>query len=111
MKKNRIIRLFSCAFFLLLAVWIATPKVYIHALLNHNHTEFHTGDQTQVNQASSADDCDFDKYDKPVYFNIFKFIIDFIPVRHDASNKLFGDDGKQTLVSFAISLLRAPPVH
>lgn len=109
MRHNKIIKVTASVVFLLLALWIAVPKVYIHDLLNHDHTHVTKGDQTAVN-TQSADDCDFDSYDKPVYFSIFKFLISFIPVKSSDGKKFSNNSLKESSISFAISLLRAPPV-
>ncbi|MCC6369549.1 MAG: hypothetical protein IT236_00950 [Bacteroidia bacterium] len=92
-----------------MALWIATPKVYIHNLLHHDHSQSLTGPETQV-KSSSTEDCDYEKYDKPVYFNIFKFIFSFIPVKSSDDDKVSTSSDKASSIAHAISLLRAPPV-
>jgi hypothetical protein len=109
MLRNKYIKIAVSAFMLLMAVWIATPKVYIHNLLHHDHSLTATGTETKVKSAST-DDCDFDKYDKPVYFNIFKFIFSFIPVKTNNQEKISDQSDQLSAISYAISLLRAPPV-
>ncbi|MDI1354825.1 MAG: hypothetical protein PSX36_07900 [bacterium] len=93
----------------LLALWVATPKVYIHILLKHNHTSSPPNEETKV-KSESNDDCDFEKYDKPAYFNIFKFISSFIPNKQPHSGKISGTRSFLSIVSVAISPLRGPPV-
>ena len=110
MLRNKFIRITTAALLLLLTAWIATPKVYIHNLLHHNHSAVTTTPETKVN-TPSGDDCDFDKYDKPVYFNIFKFIFSFLPVKSQDDDKVEKISGKIDVISFAVSLLRAPPVE
>jgi hypothetical protein len=109
MLKNKYTRVAVSCFLILMALWVATPRVYIHNLLHHNHTEATGGTETKVKSAST-DDCDFDKYDKPVYFSIFKFIFSFIPVRSQGDGKVSAQADKLSSISYAISLLRAPPV-
>jgi hypothetical protein len=109
MLRNKYIKIAVSAFMLLMAVWVATPKVYIHNLLHHDHSLNSTGTETKVKSAST-DDCDFDKYDKPVYFSIFKFIFSFIPVKTNNQEKISDQSDKLSAISYAISLLRAPPV-
>jgi len=93
----------------LLALWVATPKVYIHELLNHNHTEMDVSTETKVKSQSSTDDCDFEKYNKPSYFNLFKFICSFIPSKAKNSSKIAEKALRLSSLSYAISLLRGPP--
>ena len=109
MLPNKHIKIAVSAFMMLVVLWVATPKVYIHNLLHHNHSINSTGTETKVNSAST-DDCDFDKYDKPVYFSIFKFIFSFIPVKTNNQEKVSNQTDKLSAISYAISLLRAPPV-
>ncbi len=92
-----------------MALWVATPKVYIHALLNHNHTEIKIDSETTVKSASS-DDCDIDSYNKPAYFNVFKFISSFIPSKEKSTTILTNKMVHFCSISFAVSLLRGPPV-
>jgi hypothetical protein len=110
MFKNRFIKFAVSFFLILLALWIATPKVYIHNLLDHHHTEITTGSETTV-KTQSADECEFDKYNKPVYFSIFRFICSFIPLKSPGAGKL--PEGRMFLVklSFAVSQLRGPPTN
>ncbi len=97
------------SFLVLMALWVATPKVYIHDLLKHDHSGFSVGSETTV-KAESTDDCDFEKYDKPLYFNIFKFISSFIPLRPQSAAGISEKLLNLKNVSIALSLLRGPPV-
>lgn len=108
MFRNRHIKLFGSALLVLIALWVATPKVYIHILLKHDHSLVKADAETKVNSESN-EDCDFEKYDKPAYFNIFKFICSFIPSRQPHSGKISTGVSYLSDVSTAISLLRAPP--
>src|SRR6218665_55875 len=109
MLKNKFIKITVSVFLLLMALWIATPKVYIHELLHHNHAALTIGNQTQV-QSQSADDCDFNEYNKPVYFNLFKFISSFIPLKPQNTVHRIEKAISLSSISYAISLLRGPPV-
>ena len=109
MIKKRFIKVAVSSFLVLMALWVATPKVYIHNLLHHNHTNLNIGSETQV-QSQSGEDCDFDEYSKPAYFNIFKFIGNFLPLKPKSLISNFPESLKFSTISFAISLLRGPPV-
>lgn len=108
MIRNKIIKIGVSSLLILLALWIATPKVYIHELLNHDHTVLPVSSEAKV-KSQSATDCDFEKYNKPAYFNIFKFICSFIPTK-TKSSKIAGKVLSISNIYQAISLLRGPPV-
>lgn len=110
MLKNKFIKVTVSVFLLLMALWIATPKVYIHELLHHNHTILQIGSETQVQSQPAADDCDFNEYNKPVYFNIFKFIGSFLPLKPQNATRNIEKAISFSTISHAISFLRGPPV-
>ena len=105
---NKYIKATVSAFLILMALWVAVPKVFVHHVLEHDHKPLASNLETQV-AATSGEDCEFEKYDKPVHFNIFKFISSFLPVRSPEQ----GPNGKRVFIfsafSHAASLLRAPP--
>src|SRR5205814_6836809 len=67
--KRNIIRFTITAFLLLCVLWMAVPKVYIHNALGHEHSTTKNSGETGI-QKESISDCDFDKYNTPVYFTI-----------------------------------------
>lgn len=109
MLKNKHIKILLSSFLVLVALWLATPKVFIHQLLHHSTTETTNGSETKV-KSQSTDNCDFDKYNKPTYFSIFKFIFSFLPVKPKNADKVADEMQKLTSFSYAISLLRDQPV-
>ncbi len=109
MLKNKFIKITASVFVLVMALWIAVPKVYIHELLHHNHTALAISPETKV-QSQATDDCDFDEYNKPVYFNLFKFISSFIPLKPQNAVKTVEKALSLSNISYAVSLLRGPPI-
>ena len=109
MLKNKYIKFFVSSFLVVIALWVAVPKVYIHELLHHDHTAIPMGSETKV-KSQSTDDCDFEKYNKPAYFNIFKFICSFIPSKAKSTSKIAEKALNLSNISYAVSLLRVPPV-
>lgn len=107
MIKNKFFKIVVSTFLVLMALWVATPKVYIHDLFHHDHSVISFESETKL---QSADDCDYDEYNKPVYFNIFKFVNNFIPLKPQNSISTQVSAFKFSTISFAISLLRAPPI-
>jgi hypothetical protein len=110
MRKSKFIKTAVSSFLVLMALWVATPKFYIHSLLHHSHAVLTIDSETKVQSQSADDDCDFDEYNKPVYFGIFKFIGNLIPLKPQNLISNFSKSLKFSTISFAISLLRGPPV-
>ena len=109
MLKNKFIKLSVFSFLVLLALWVAVPKVYIHELLHHHHSALQLGSETKV-ESQSTDDCDFNEYNKPVYFDLFKFLSSFTPLRPQNNIQKVEKAISLSNISYAISLLRGPPV-
>ena len=61
--------------------FVAVPKVYIHSLLGHIHNTIHSSTDITVTENSDTQDCNFEKFDTPVYYSVFKFILNFIPLK------------------------------
>jgi len=63
--------------FTLLAVvlFAAVPKVYIHSFLGHVHHSIHSSSETTISEDNDTQDCNFKKFDTPVYYTVFKFIL------------------------------------
>ena len=93
-----------------MALWVATPKVYIHQLLQHDHSAVSIDAETKLKSSSSDDDCDYERYNKPSFFNLFKFIFSFIPSKTKSSVKTAEKILNLSTISYAVSLLRGPPV-
>lgn len=108
MFKHRFTKVLLSSFLMLLALWIATPKVYIHDLLHHNHSAIQVSAETKL-QSQSTDDCDFNKYDKPVYFNIFKFIGNLLPLKPQNALQKIGNVLSLSQVCQSVFHLRGPP--
>jgi hypothetical protein len=107
--KSKIARLSVTAILFLCTLWIVTPKVYIHKLLNHNHQVLNPKGETSVNTETNQD-CDFDKYDSPVYFTIFKFINNFIPLKPKQQSALIPPASDYSSFTRDSGASRAPPV-
>ncbi|HEY1038266.1 MAG TPA: hypothetical protein VGF30_02625 [Bacteroidia bacterium] len=77
--------------FLLLAVvlFTALPKVYLHKLMGHTHINelnFSNDGSTQFSSDNNTQNCELEKFETPVYFTIFKFILNCTPFRHNAES-------------------------
>ena len=91
-----------------MALWVAVPRVYVHDLLDHNHTSIANSTSTQVN-TQTTDDCDFEQYNKPAYFSIFKFISSFLPLKAPANSHPAKRTFTYSAFSYAVNLFRGPP--
>jgi hypothetical protein len=107
--KSKIARISVIAILFLCTLWIVTPKVYIHNLLEHKHQAVNPGGETSVNTESNPD-CDFDKYDSPVYFTIFKFINNFIPIKPKQQSALIPAAADYRSFIRDSGASRAPPI-
>jgi hypothetical protein len=80
MLKNKFIKISASVIIVIIAFWVATPKMYINDLLHINGTSIFNDSEAAI-ESQSQETSDFDGDDKPVYFNIFKFVNNFIPVK------------------------------
>lgn len=110
MKKSKSIKVLISATLLLLTAWIAIPKVYVHELMQHNHELVKVSDEAQLQSEQSTEDCEFEQYNKPVYFHLFTFISKLVPVKPRNAQETTQHNLQLPAVSVLISLLRAPPV-
>ena len=78
MPRNKYIKSFIYFFLIVAALWVVTPRVNGYWLSQHNNSAIELNAETGV-KSQSTDETDFEKYNKPAYFNIFKFICSFIP--------------------------------
>lgn len=97
--------------FTLLAVvlFAAVPKVYIHSLLGHKHEVIQTTSDVAVDALGDNQDCNFEKFDTPVYFTVFKFILNFLPLKETKQTSFFYKQESIQKHYYFISLLRGPP--
>lgn len=102
--KTKFKILFSVSL-LAIALYIAIPKVYFHTFLGYTHTSINTISFEEKEETN----CNFEKIDTPVYYSVFKFILNFLPLK----------ESKQTSFNFqktipnlqnTISLLKDLPI-
>ena len=108
--KSKIARLGVIAILFLSVLWVATPKVYIHKLLNHNHELINSNNTGTSVKSEANDDCDFDNYDAPIYFTIFKFINNFIPLKPKQEAVLIHPFSNYNSFVNELDSSRAPPI-
>jgi hypothetical protein len=99
--------------FTLLAVilFAAVPKVYIHSLLGHTHSVINSvSDDISVGEKEGTQDCNFEKFDTPVYYTVFKFILNFLPIKQSKQTSFFYKQESIQKHQYFISPLRGPPL-
>ena len=100
-----------CSVALLAVVLFASvPKVYVHALLGHVHNTLHSTSNDAFSENSDTQDCNFEKFDTPVYYTVFKFILNFLPLKETKQTSFYYHKSVVPQVDFNISLVRGPPI-
>lgn len=102
--------LFSCVL-LAVVLFAAVPKVYIHSLLGHQHNieSFKSNTDISVNSDNETKDCNFEKFDTPVYYTVFKFILNFIQVKEPKQTSFIYQKNILPKLQYNSSPLRGPP--
>ena len=104
-------KIFFSVVLLAVVLFAAVPKIYIHSLLGHIHNTIHsTSDDVSVSEKETIQNCNFEKFDTSVYYTVFKFVLNFIPVRELKQTSFYY---KQKLIQkhpYYISPLRGPPI-
>lgn len=80
MLKNRIIKITACSLVFMLALSLAVPKLHLAHLSRPNQAALMSNPEAKV-ETPQEEDVDLQQYNKPVYFNIFKFISSFLPLK------------------------------
>ncbi len=99
--------------FTLLAVilFAAVPKVYIHNLLGHTHDAVNSlSSGFSFNDDQNTKDCNFEKFDTPVYYTVFKFILNFLPLKERKQTSFYYKEEHLKQLPYNTSLLRGPPM-
>jgi hypothetical protein len=111
MKTKDLRKIIISSFLIVCVIWIAVPKVYVHTLLGHVHaTVPQVNDGTTIQTNEVKDDCEFDKFNSPVYFTIFKFINNLIPSKPKEQSFLIKAPNNHGTYEGQRRLLRAPPI-
>jgi hypothetical protein len=104
-------KIFLSVTLLAVVLFAAVPKVYIHALLGHTHSVINSiSEGTTVNEQEGTQDCNFEKFDTPVYYTVFKFILNFLPLKEAKQTSFFYYQKSIPKLHYNTSLLRGPPM-
>lgn len=97
--------------FLAIALFAAVPKVYIHKLLGHDHSYEHVPNNVTSVSNDKNQNCELEKFETPVYFTVFKFIINWSSIKQRPEKIQIQKNVFFTSCSgITLSLLRAPPL-
>jgi hypothetical protein len=98
---------------LAVVLFTALPKVYLHKLMGHNHVIEQIQDRDAGENFDSnhkTQNCELEKFETPVYFTIFKIILNCTPFRQNSdkvSDNYKRQDTQQRKA--VIAYLRGPP--
>lgn len=76
MLKTKVIKISLSVSVLLIALWFVTPRTYSDFLFPFSGNSLSIENQAKLQTPGPSD---IEEYNKPVYFNIFKFVNNFIP--------------------------------
>ena len=79
MLKSKFIKISILAFVVLVALWFAMPGNYSKNFLSHNSSSLSINPEAKIE--SESEGSNLEEYKKPVFFNIFKFVNNFIPTK------------------------------
>ena len=105
------VKILISSLLLLVVMFAALPKSYIHSFLGHKHNVNHEATSViTISENEETQDCNIQKFDTPVYYSVFKFILNFLPI-NTSKETAFVFKQKQIPNSFySISFLRGPPI-
>lgn len=109
---NKRLKIFISFTLLAVVLFAAVPKVYIHSLLGHKHSSeiFGPNKDVTVSENNETRDCNFEKFDTPVYYTVFKFILNFLPLKETKQTSFIYKQDSLTKLQNNSTLLRGPPV-
>ena len=104
-------KIFFSVTLLAVVLFAAVPKVYIHSLLGHTHsTVSPSTDASSVTEQEGTRDCNFEKFDTPVYYTVFKFILNFLPIKESRQSYFFYKQDSIQKDHYFVAPLRGPPI-
>jgi hypothetical protein len=105
------LKIFFSSLLLAVVLFAAVPKVYIHSLLGHTHHVMHSvSDVITVSGDEGTQDCNFENFDTPVYYTVFKFILNFLPIKETKQTSFFYHHTFIPQHHYNTSFLRGPPI-
>lgn len=110
MKVKPKFKIAFSSFLLAVILFAAVPKSYIHALLGHTHEAIESvSSGLSFSNDQNTKDCNFEKFDTPVYYTVFKFILNFLPIKEQRQQSFFYYQEDTTSNKHITPPLRGPP--
>jgi hypothetical protein len=107
--KTKFKILFSVSL-LAVVLYTTVPKVYFYTFFGYTDTSINTVSNTIfVEEKEVTEDCNFEKFDTPVYYSVFKFILNFLPLK-DAKHTSFYYQKTSPNFQHTPSLLKNLPI-
>ncbi len=104
-------KIFFSSLLLAVVLFAAIPKIYVHSLLGHTHSVIHSVSEViSVSEEDGSKDCNFEKFDTPVYYTVFKFILNFLPIKETRQSTFYYHQKSIPQQHYNTSLLRGPPI-
>ncbi len=111
MKVKAKLKIVFSVVLLAVVIFASVPKTYIHSLLGHTHKAIqYTADGFSVSRQENTPDCNFEKFDTPVYYTVFKFILNFLPLKEVKDTSFFYKQEPIQKQHYFVSPLRGPPM-
>lgn len=104
-------KIFISSLLLIVVIFSAVPKSYIHSFFGHKHDVFNSiTSSIKISENEETRDCDFEKYDTPIYYTVFKFILNFLPITSKKETSFLYNQNQRSNSFYSISFLRGPPL-
>lgn len=97
---------------LAVVLFTALPKVYIHKMMGHDHSaqQHKAGAGLFFTAPVKASNCELEKFETPVYFTIFKVILNCTPFKQHTASVSYNTQQEDAVQrNTDTSLLRGPP--
>ena len=99
------------SFLLLVVVFASTPKPYFHSLFGHRHALKHKAINTEIpNDNKETQQYDFEKFDRPIYYTFFKFILNFLPINTPKKTAFVFKEKEVTVTFYKILFLKTTQI-
>ena len=79
------IKIFFSAIIVLLIIFIATPAIYINTVFG-NTISVSVDEQVKIDEQKEIENYNIEKINAPVYYTVFKLILNFLPAKRSAQN-------------------------
>ncbi|MFO0322238.1 MAG: hypothetical protein ACK504_07415 [Bacteroidota bacterium] len=105
------VKIIISSFLLLVVVFASTPNSYFHSLFVDNHALKHKAINNEIlNDNKETQRYDFEKFDTPIYYTFFKFILNFLPINTPKKTAFVFKEKEITVTFYKISFLKTTQI-